>query len=109
ANFGQHAAFSAGFDAIRGDVVVTMDVDLQADPADIPRMIAPLRNGFDLVSGVRMHRRDPAARRIASAAVTRLVALMTGVRLRDVGCPFNAFTADGARRPSNFGDARLVA
>src|SRR5262245_46880689 len=106
ANFGQHAAFSAGFDAIRGDVVVTMDVDLQADPADIPRMIAPLRNGFDLVSGVRMHRRDPAARRIASAAVTRLVTLMTGVRLRDVGCPFNAFTADVARSLWMFGGRR---
>jgi glycosyltransferase involved in cell wall biosynthesis len=106
ANFGQHAAFSAGFDAIRGDVVVTMDVDLQADPADIPRIVAPLRNGFDLVSGVRMHRRDPAMRRLASAAVTRLVAVMTGVRLRDVGCPVNAFTADVARSLSSFGELR---
>jgi glycosyltransferase involved in cell wall biosynthesis len=106
ANFGQHAAFSAGFDAVRGDVVVTMDVDLQADPADIPRMIAPLRNGFDLVSGVRMHRRDPFMRRFASDAVTRLVAAMTGVRLRDVGCPFNAFTADVAKSLSSFGELR---
>jgi glycosyltransferase involved in cell wall biosynthesis len=106
ANFGQHAAFSAGFDAVRGDVVVTMDVDLQADPADIPKMIAPLRSGFDLVSGVRMHRNDPAMRRLASATVTRLVATMTGVRLRDVGCPFNAFTADVARSLSNFGELR---
>ena len=106
ANFGQHAAFSAGFDAVRGDVVVTMDVDLQADPADIPRMIAPLRNGFDLVSGVRQHRRDPVARRVASALVTRLVAMMTGVRLRDIGCPFNAFTADVAKSLSSFGELR---
>jgi glycosyltransferase involved in cell wall biosynthesis len=106
ANFGQHAAFSAGFDAVRGDVVVTMDVDLQADPADIPRMIAPLRNGFDLVSGVRMHRQDPVMRRLASRAVTRLVAAMTGVRLRDVGCPFNAFTADVAKSLSAFGELR---
>ena len=106
ANFGQHAAFSAGFDAIRGDVVVTMDVDLQADPADIPKMIAPLRKGFDLVSGVRMHRQDPAMRRLASGVVTRLVATMTGVRLRDIGCPFNAFTADVARSLSSFGELR---
>lgn len=106
ANFGQHAAFSAGFDAVRGDVVVTMDVDLQADPADIPRIIAPLRNGFDLVSGVRMHRQDPLMRRLASGAVTRLVASMTGVRLRDVGCPFNAFTADVAKSLSSFGELR---
>jgi glycosyltransferase involved in cell wall biosynthesis len=106
ANFGQHAAFSAGFDAVRGDVVVTMDVDLQSDPADIPQMIAPLRKGFDLVSGVRMHRQDPAMRRLASTAVTRLVAMMTGVRLRDVGCPFNAFTADVAKSLSAFGELR---
>jgi hypothetical protein len=106
ANFGQHAAFSAGFDAVRGDVVVTMDVDLQADPADIPRMIAPLRQGFDLVSGVRMQRHDPVMRRLASGAVTRLVAVMTGVRLRDVGCPFNAFTADVAKSLSSFGELR---
>src|SRR5262245_60123838 len=106
ANFGQHAAFSAGFDAIRGDVVVTMDVDLQAEPADIPKIIAPLRKGFDLVSGVRMHRQDPAMRRLASGVVTRLVASMTGVRLRDIGCPFNAFTADVARSLSNFGELR---
>ncbi|MBI3490692.1 MAG: glycosyltransferase family 2 protein [Acidobacteria bacterium] len=109
ANFGQHAAFSAGFDAIRGDVVVTMDVDLQADPADIPRMIAPLRNGYDLVSGVRTNRRDPAMRRLASRVVTRLVSSMTGmpgVKLRDVGCPFNAFTADVAKSLSAFGELR---
>jgi undecaprenyl-phosphate 4-deoxy-4-formamido-L-arabinose transferase len=69
-------------------------------------MIAPLRKGFDLVSGVRMHRQDPVMRRIASSAVTRLVALMTGVRLRDVGCPFNAFTADVAKSLSSFGELR---
>src|SRR5437667_11843796 len=103
ANFGQHAAFSAGFDAVRGDVVVTMDVDLQADPADIPQMIAPLRNGFDLVSGVRRDRRDPPVRRLASRVMTTLVASMTGVRLRDVGCPFNAFTVDVAKSLSSFG------
>lgn len=106
ANFGQHAAFSAGFDAARGDVIVTMDVDLQADPADIPRLVAPLRNGYDFVSGVRTNRRDPATRRLASRVVTALVASMTGVRLRDVGCPFNAFTADVAKSLSTFGELR---
>src|SRR5262249_60661842 len=93
-------------DAIAGAVWGTMEVDRRAAPADIPKMIAPLRRGFDLVSGVRMHRQDPAMRRAASGAVTRLVALMTGVRLRDVGCPFNAFTADVARGLSSFGELR---
>ena len=83
-----------------------MDVDLQGDPSDIPRIIAPLRQGYDLVSGVRMNRRDPPVRRLASRIVTGLVASMTGVRLRDVGCPFNAFTADVAKSLSSFGELR---
>src|SRR5262249_1859034 len=70
------------------------------------RASAPRRKGCDLVSGVRMHRQDPATRRLASGVVTRLVALMTGVRLRAVGCPFNAFTADVARSLSSFGELR---
>lgn len=106
ANFGQHAAFSAGFDMVRGDVVVTMDVDLQTDPRDLPRLIAPLRQGHDFVSGVRTNRRDPLARRMASRVVTWLVASSTGVRLKDVGCPFNAFASDVAKSLSSFGELR---
>ena len=89
------------------DGVVTMDVDLQADPAKIPKIVAPLRNGFDLVSSIcNLNHHNPAMRRFASAAVTQLVAVMTGVKLRDVGCPFNAFTADVARSLSSFGELR---
>lgn len=106
ANFGQHAAFSAGFEVVRGDVVVTMDVDLQADPADIPRLVAPIRNGYELVSGVRVGRRDPFMRRLASWIVTRLVTLMTDVRLADVNCPYNAFSARLAQDISKFGELR---
>lgn len=106
ANFGQHAAFSAGFDVARGDYIVTMDADLQADPRDLPRLLAPLREGYDLVSGVRTPRQDPAVRRLTSMMVTRLVANMTGVRLRDVGCPFNAFTREVAKSLSAFGELR---
>lgn len=106
ANFGQHAAFSAGFEVVRGDVVVTMDVDLQADPADIPRLVAPIRNGYELVSGVRVGRRDPLMRRTASWVVTRLVTLMTDVKLTDVNCPYNAFSAKLAQDLSKFGELR---
>src|SRR5262249_61222726 len=102
------APSSAVFAAPRGEVLGTMKVDLEADAADIARMLAPLRKGFDLVSGVRMHRQDPATRRLASGVVTRLVAIMTGVRLRDIGCPFNAFTADVARSLSRFGELRRL-
>ena len=68
ANFGQHAAFTAGFEHARGRYLVTLDVDLQCDPADIPRLIEPLTRGYDLVSGVRLNRQDPAARQLFSRA-----------------------------------------
>jgi glycosyltransferase involved in cell wall biosynthesis len=106
ANFGQHAAFSAGFDHARGDYLVTMDADLQCDPRDIPKLIAPLQQGYDVVSGVRQKRRDPLLRRWFSAALTWLVARMSGVRLRDVGCPFNAFTREVAGSLAAFGELR---
>ena len=106
ANFGQHAAFAAGFEHARGRFLVTLDADLQCDPEDIPRMVEPLTRGFDLVSGVRLERRDPAARRLFSRLMTRMVAHMAGVRLRDVGCPLNAFTDDVARSLAAFGELR---
>ncbi|MEW6322834.1 MAG: glycosyltransferase family 2 protein [Acidobacteriota bacterium] len=106
ANFGQHAAFTAGFEHARGRYLVTLDADLQCDPADIPRLIEPLTNGYDLVSGVRRNRQDPAARQIFSRLTTALVARLAGVTLRDIGCPLNAFTDDVARSLSAFGELR---
>jgi glycosyltransferase involved in cell wall biosynthesis len=106
ANFGQHAAFSAGFDRARGRYLVTMDADLQCDPAEIPALIAPLEQGYDLVSGIRRDRHDPLARRIFSRILARMIRVMTGVRLRDVGCPLNACTAEVAAAMSSFGELR---
>jgi glycosyltransferase involved in cell wall biosynthesis len=106
ANFGQHAAFTAGFEHARGRFLVTMDVDLQCDPADIPRIIEPLGRGFDLVSGVRLDRQDPGARRLFSRATTSIVSRLAGVKLRDIGCPLNAFTDDVARSLAPFGELR---
>jgi glycosyltransferase involved in cell wall biosynthesis len=106
ANFGQHAAFTAGFEHARGRYLVTLDVDLQCDPADIPRLIEPLTRGYDLVSGVRLNRQDPAARQIFSRLTTTLVARLAGVPLRDIGCPLNAFTDDVARSLASFGELR---
>jgi glycosyltransferase involved in cell wall biosynthesis len=106
ANFGQHAAFTAGFAHARGRFLVTMDADLQCDPADIPRIIEPLTRGFDLVSGVRLNRQDPGARRLFSRATTSLVSRLAGVELRDIGCPLNAFTDDVARSLAPFGELR---
>jgi glycosyltransferase involved in cell wall biosynthesis len=106
ANFGQHAAFTAGFEHARGRWLVTMDVDLQCDPADIPRVIEPLSRGYDLVSGVRLDRQDPGARRLFSRATTSIVSRLAGVELRDIGCPLNAFTDDVARSLAPFGELR---
>jgi glycosyltransferase involved in cell wall biosynthesis len=106
ANFGQHAAFTAGFEHARGQYLVTLDADLQCDPADIPRLIAPLTQGYDLVSGVRLHRQDPAARQLFSRLTTTLVTRLARVELRDIGCPLNAFTHDVARSLAPFGELR---
>jgi glycosyltransferase involved in cell wall biosynthesis len=106
ANFGQHAAFTAGFEYARGRYLVTMDADLQCDPADIPRLIEPLTRGYDLVSGVRLNRQDPAARKLFSRVMTGLVTRLAHVQLRDIGCPLNAFTDDVARSITPFGEMR---
>jgi glycosyltransferase involved in cell wall biosynthesis len=106
ANFGQHAAFTAGFEHAAGRYLVTLDVDLQCDPRDIPRLIEPLTRGYDLVSGVRLNRQDPSTRRLFSRLTTTLVARLAGVPLRDIGCPLNAFTDEVARSLAAFGELR---
>ncbi|MGE3163782.1 MAG: glycosyltransferase family 2 protein [Planctomycetota bacterium] len=85
-NFGQHAALFAGFAQVRGEVVVTLDADLQNPPEEIPKLLARLGSDADVVAGVRTNRRDPWVRRLASRIVNGMVGRMTGVRLRDYGC-----------------------
>jgi glycosyltransferase involved in cell wall biosynthesis len=106
ANFGQHAAFSAGFDRTHGRYIVTMDADLQCDPEEIPLLLAPLEQGYDFVSGVRKGRQDPRSRQLWSRLLTRIVTTITRVKLQDVGCPFNACTADVVHAVSTFGELR---
>lgn len=106
ANFGQHAAFSAGFDRTHGRYIVTMDADLQCDPEEIPLLLAPLEQGYDFVSGVRKGRKDPRSRQLWSRLLTRIVTSITRVKLQDVGCPFNACTADVVHAVSTFGELR---
>jgi glycosyltransferase involved in cell wall biosynthesis len=93
-NFGQTAAFSAGFDHARGEVVVTSDGDLQNDPADIPRLVAKLDEGYDMVCGWRRHRRDPLSKRVPSWFANRIISTATGVRLHDYGCSLKAIRAE---------------
>ena len=91
-NYGQTAAMAAGFDASSGDEIVTLDGDLQNDPADIPMLVEKLRQGFDLVSGWRHQRQDAAiSRLLPSLLANKLIARVTGVRLHDYGCSLKAY------------------
>jgi len=91
-NYGQTAAMAAGFDASRGAVIVTLDGDLQNDPADIPLLLAQLSEGYDLVSGWRHKRQDAAVSRLLpSRLANRLIARVTGVKLHDYGCSLKAY------------------
>lgn len=91
-NFGQTAAMSAGFDAASGSVIIPMDGDLQNDPADIPRLISKLDEGFDVVSGWRNDRKDTfLTRKIPSMLANLLISRLTGVHLHDYGCTLKAY------------------
>jgi glycosyltransferase involved in cell wall biosynthesis len=103
-NFGQTAAFSAGFDHARGDVVVTSDGDLQNDPADIPRLLARLDEGYDMVCGWRRARRDPPSKRVPSWLANRLISWATGVRLNDYGCSLKAMRSEVVRGMRLYGE-----
>lgn len=104
-NFGQTAAFSAGFAAARGRVIATADGDLQNDLREIPRMVEKLDEGFDIVCGWRRSRRDPwFSRRLVSFVANRLVSRVTGVRLRDYGCSLKVFQAEVVRSLRLYGE-----
>ena len=91
-NYGQTAAMAAGFDASSGEVIVTLDGDLQNDPADIPLLLQKLEEGYDLVSGWRHQRQDAAmSRLLPSLLANRLIARVTGVKLHDYGCSLKAY------------------
>ncbi len=91
-NYGQTAAMAAGFDAAQGDVIVSLDGDLQNDPSDIPMLLAKLREGYDLVSGWRHQRQDATLqRKLPSRIANRLIGRVTGVKLHDYGCSLKAY------------------
>jgi glycosyltransferase involved in cell wall biosynthesis len=94
-NFGQTAAFAAGFSFARGRLVVTADGDRQNDPADIPRLVAEIDKGFDIVCGWRRDRKDTfITRRIPSVLANKLISWATGVELHDYGCSLKVFRAE---------------
>jgi glycosyltransferase involved in cell wall biosynthesis len=90
-NFGKAAALAAGFDAAAGEVVVTIDADLQDDPAEIPALIDKLDDGYDLVTGWKRQRNDPFVRRFVSQLYNAATRWATGVRLHDMNCGLKAY------------------
>ncbi len=104
-NFGQTAAFAAGFDVARGEMIVTLDADLQNDPADIPRLLAKLEEGYDVVSGWRVDRHDPfLTRRFPSMLANWLISEITGVRLHDYGCSLKAYRREVVKNIRLYGE-----
>jgi len=90
-NYGQHAAIMAGFKESRGDIVVTLDADLQNPPEEMPRLVECMDKGYDVVGSVRVHRKDTLFRRMASAIINKGVQKSTGVMMHDYGCMLRAY------------------
>jgi glycosyltransferase involved in cell wall biosynthesis len=104
-NYGQTAAMAAGFDHATGDFIISMDGDLQNDPADIPRLLAKMSEGFDVVTGWRKNRQDKfLTRRVPSLVANWIIGRLTGVRIHDNGCSLKAYRAATIKNVSLYGD-----
>ena len=103
-NFGKAEALMAGFREARGEIIVTIDGDLQDDPAEIPRLLAALQEGHDLVSGWKRERRDPLGKRLASKVFNGVTRKVSGLALHDLNCGFKAYRAEVVRSLALAGD-----
>ena len=104
-NRGKAEALTAGFEKATGDIIITMDADLQDDPAEIPKLIETLETGdYGLVSGWKYPRKDPLEKRAFSFVFNRVTALLTGVKLHDMNCGFKAYRVEVAKELYLYGD-----
>ena len=104
-NFGQTAALSAGFDRARGKIIVTLDADLQNDPADTALLLAKMDEGYDIVSGWRIKRKDKlVSKKLPSKVANWIISRVTGVKLHDYGCTLKAFRADIVKHIHLYGE-----
>jgi glycosyltransferase involved in cell wall biosynthesis len=103
-NFGQTAAFAAGFAQARGGLIVTSDGDLQNDPRNIPTMVEWIDRGYDIVCGWRRKRQDTLSRRLPSMMANKLISAVTGVRLHDYGCSLKVFRAEVVKPLKLYGE-----
>jgi glycosyltransferase involved in cell wall biosynthesis len=103
-NFGQTAALNAGFDYAKGNIIITMDGDLQNDPRDIPRLIKKMREGYDVVCGWRYNRKDSFTKRAASKFSNWFARKLTGVDIHDSGCSLKAYTKESLKDITLYGE-----
>ncbi|MFW8600186.1 glycosyltransferase family 2 protein [Desulfobacterota bacterium M19] len=103
-NYGQTSAMVAGFDHAQGEVIVTIDGDLQNDPADIPGLLAKMHEGYDIVSGWRKYRKDHFSRVLPSKIANWIISATTGVKLHDYGCSLKAYRADCIKAINAYGE-----
>jgi len=103
-NFGKSAALMTGFAKAKGEILITMDADLQDDPAEIPRFVDRLNEGYDLVVGWKKIRKDPVSKTIPSKAINKVVRMVTHLDLHDINCGFKAFRKEVVRGLDLYGD-----
>lgn len=104
-NFGQTAALSAGFDHAKGEIIITLDADLQNDPCDFPRLLEKIDEGYDIVNGWRKKRKDRfLTRRLPSIIANKIISFMTGIKIHDFGCTLKAFRKEVVRNINLYGE-----
>lgn len=103
-NFGKSVALQLGFDKAEGDIVITMDADLQDNPKEIPAMIKKINEGYDLVSGWKKKRHDPISKTVPSRVVNFLVKMMSGLTIHDTNCGFKAYKKELIKNLNLYGD-----
>lgn len=103
-NFGQTAAMSAGINASKGDILISMDGDLQNDPADIKSLLTKLDEGYDVVSGWRKNRQDKLSRKLPSKIANQIISVVSGVYLRDYGCSLKAYKKEIIKEIKLYGE-----
>lgn len=108
-NYGKSAALAAGFQRAMGNVIITLDGDLQDDPNEIPKLIEKLHEGYDMVCGWKYKRRDPLVKRLSSKAFNKAIRTLTGIKLHDINCGLKAFKKEVAKAIHVYGELhRLI-
>jgi glycosyltransferase involved in cell wall biosynthesis len=103
-NFGKSLALNVGFELARGEILITLDADLQDEPGEIPNLLAKLSEGYDVVSGWKKDRKDPLSKTVPSKIANGMTALLTGVNLHDMNSGFKAYRTSCVRKLSLYGD-----